>query len=100
MFGRLSTMRHNGLGYAEYGISRHFTFRLAVSLFNVIAFISALSPALRIAIVVRSYFFFGRLSALAKTYSFAIFGCSVGCCELQMCMAFSVGIISLLLCFS
>jgi len=23
--------------------------------------------------------------------SFAIFGFSIGCCELQMCMAFSVG---------
>jgi len=28
---------------------------------------------------------------LAKTYSFAIFGFSVGWCELQMCMALSVG---------
>jgi hypothetical protein len=32
----------------------------------------------------QSYFFFGRLSALAKSYSFAIFGLSVGWCELQM----------------
>jgi len=30
-------------------------------------------------------------SALAKTYSFAIFGLCVGWCELQKCMAFSVG---------
>ena len=36
--------------------------------------------------------FFVRLSALAKTYSFAIFGLCVGWCELQMCMAFSVGL--------
>ncbi len=43
--------------------------------------------------VMPSLFFFVRLSALAKTYSFAIFGCSVGWCELQMCMAFSVGIV-------
>jgi hypothetical protein len=35
--------------------------------------------------------FSGRLSALARTYSFAIFGLCVGWCELQMCMAFSVG---------
>jgi len=40
--------------------------------------------------------FFVRLSALAKTYSFAIFGLSVGWCELQMCMAFSVGFIVIL----
>ena len=33
-------------------------------------------------------------SALAKTYSFAILGFSVGWCELQMCMALSVGIFS------
>jgi len=42
--------------------------------------------------VVRSVFFFGRLVALAKTYSFAIFGFSFGWCELQMCMTFSVGL--------
>jgi hypothetical protein len=49
-------------------------------------------PQLLVGDVVRWVFFFGRLSALAKTYSFAIFGCSVGLCELQMCMALSVGI--------
>ncbi|KAF5042465.1 hypothetical protein DSECCO2_512310 [anaerobic digester metagenome] len=35
--------------------------------------------------------FFVRLSALAKAYSFAIFGLCIGWCGLQMCMAFSVG---------
>src|SRR5680860_1389023 len=34
-------------------------------------------------------YFFVRLSALAKTYSFAIFGFSVGLFELQICMALS-----------
>jgi hypothetical protein len=36
-------------------------------------------------------FFFVRLSALAKTCSFAILGLSVGWCELQMCMALALG---------
>ncbi len=44
--------------------------------------------------VVRSVFF-SRLSALAETYSFAIFGFSLGWCELQMCMAFCIGYIEL-----
>jgi len=29
---------------------------------------------------------------VGKTYSFAIFGCSAGLCELQMCMAFALAI--------
>jgi len=56
----------------------------------------ALNPLFLIHAVVRSVFIFGRLSALAKTYSFAIFGLSIGWCELQMCMAFSVGVIPIL----
>jgi len=39
-------------------------------------------------------FYSANLLALAKTYSFAILGWCVGWCELQMCMAFSVGIIA------
>tara|TARA_R110002072_G_scaffold117071_9_gene247864 strand:- start:188 stop:424 length:237 start_codon:yes stop_codon:yes gene_type:complete len=61
-------------------------------LLNVLTFDLPLNPLFLIHAVVRSVFFFGRLSALAKTYSFAIFGLRVGLCELQMCMAFSVGI--------
>tara|TARA_R110001583_G_scaffold108573_2_gene257292 strand:- start:1147 stop:1365 length:219 start_codon:yes stop_codon:yes gene_type:complete len=34
-------------------------------------------------------------SALAKLYSFAIFGLCVGCCELQMCMALALAIVSI-----
>src|SRR5690554_2336213 len=50
----------DGQGYDKYGILRYFIFRLAVILFNVITFMSALSPALRIAIVVLSCFIFFR----------------------------------------
>ena len=49
------------------------------------------------------YFFFQILlasfSALAKTYSFAILGLSVGLCELQMCMALCVGFFKFLFSF-
>jgi hypothetical protein len=37
-----------------------------------------------------SFFIFPRIlfgQSVGKTYSFVIFGCSVGLCELQMCMA-------------
>lgn len=54
----------------------------------------ALNPPFCQTAVVRSVFFFVRLSALGNPYSFAIFGLRVGWCELQMCMALSVGIIS------
>ncbi len=37
------------------------------------------------------YVYFFCLLELAKTYSFEIFGLCVSWCELQMCMAFSVG---------
>jgi hypothetical protein len=62
-------------------------------LLKALTFDLALNPLFLIHAVVRSVFFLGLLSALAKTYSFAILGCSVGWCELQMCMAFSVGIL-------
>src|SRR5690554_852111 len=39
----------------------------------------------------RVVLFFGCLSALAKTYSFAIVGYSIGLSELQMCMALTFG---------
>lgn len=56
-----------------------------LSIFNLslrtLTFDLRLNPLVLIHAVVRSVFFFGRLSALAKTYSFAIFGCSVGWCE-------------------
>ena len=42
-------------------------------------------------VIVRSVFFFGRPLALEKPYSFAIFECNVGWCELQMCMALCIG---------
>src|SRR5690554_1884023 len=53
--------------------------------------ILAINPALRLYSVVSWLSFFVLFVALAKTYSFAIFGLCVGWCELQMCMAFSVG---------
>jgi len=28
--------------------------------------------------------------SVGKTYSFAILACAVGCCELQMCMAYAL----------
>ena len=40
-------------------------------------------------------FFIFFFVSVAKTYSFAIFGCRVGVCELQMCMALCIGIIEL-----
>jgi len=40
-----------------------------------------------------SGFSFRKLASVGKTYSFAIFGLCGGCNELQMCMAFSVGIL-------
>jgi len=88
-------LRPTFLSYTQAGI---FTTKLSYEELNFkfTTFLSyeARNPCLRIGDVVRSVFFFVRLSALAKTYSFAIFGCSVGWCELQMCMAFSVGIYS------
>jgi len=56
-----------------------------------ISFQSSTKPAIAYTHCYLLALFFGRLSALAKTYSFAIFGWCVGWCELQMCMAFSVG---------
>jgi hypothetical protein len=49
--------------------------------FEVLTFNLVLNPPFCQTAVVRSVFFFGRLSALAKTYSFAIFGLRVGWCE-------------------
>jgi len=42
---------------------------------------------------VMPFFYFSRsVCRVRETYSFAIFGFSFGWCELQMCMAFSVGL--------
>jgi len=52
-------------------------------------FVLAIKPLLFLYIVVHWLFLSANLLALAKTYSFAIFGFSLGWCELQMCMALS-----------
>jgi hypothetical protein len=79
-------------GMVSCGSSKQFPGKLQVLLIRAIPFGKTLAAKCFIYDVVRSVFFFVCLLALAKTYSFVIFGLSVGLSELQMCMAFSIGL--------
>ena len=69
----VEVMSTNSLGYAQFWISRHVTVRLPIGLFNVITFISALLPALRIANIMLSRFIF-LVRAWGKTHTLTGFG--------------------------
>jgi hypothetical protein len=86
-------------------MGKRFPIKLQLLLIRALPLDNALSAKCFIHVVSRSVFIFSVIflsicylvsvcRALAKTYSFAIFGFRVGWCELQMCMALSVGIFS------
>jgi len=91
MIDSVSKWLRNGSVYEALGILEHFTFKPLIYLLYVLMLILTISRPMTYTHCYVHVLYSSNLSWLSvhwrKTYSFAIFGCSVGWCELQMCIA-------------